>query len=218
MGDMNTGLLFTVILVLAGVASLQFYRGRKLNLMLMEYYIKAVRKVTKPEDENYTWLGGYIGFRAEYKVNRDNIRKFEFTLTLLPRHSLLYFPISLATSRHDKLYIVIRPLNKIRHEAHLVQKGYYRLGLDIDNIDFLNREQVEIDGKRYDGLYKRKRDVEELKALVESLSRPRNVKHVAMTPDTNVFYVQMKPDPETIEGDVSKIVRFVNERLSKGPG
>jgi len=212
---MNTGLLFTVILILAGVASLQFYRGRKLNLMLMEHYIKVMREVVKPEDENYTWLGGYIGFRAEYLVNKGNIKKFEFTLTLLPRHSLLYFPISLATSRHDKLYVVVRPLSEIKREAHLIQKGYYRLGLDIDNIDVLNREIIEIDGKKYHALYRKRRDIDELKAFVERFKTPRNVKHVAMTPDTNVFYVQMKPDPETISEDAKNIVRFVNERLPK---
>ncbi len=212
---MNTGLLFTVILILAGVASLQFYRGRKLNLMLMEHYIKVIREVTRPEDENYTWLGGYIGFRAEYMIRRGNINNFEFTLTLLPRHSLLYFPISLVTSRHDKLYIVVRPVTKIRHEAHLVQKGYYRLGLDIDNIDLLTRETVEIEGKKYEALYRKKRDLDRLKNLVGSFSRPADVKHVAMVPDTNVFYVQMKPDPETIGDDVKRIIDFVNNNLKE---
>ncbi len=214
---MNTGLLFTVILVLAGIASLQFYRGRKLNLLLMEHYIKVIKGIVKPEDENYVWLGGYIGFRADYKVNRENIKKFEFTLTLLPRQSLLYFPVSLVTSRHDKLYVVIRPFNNIRREAHLIQKGYYRLRPDIENEDLLQKEIVRIGSKDYEALYEKKRDIMKLKELVESLSKPGNIKHVALTPKTNVFYVQMKPEPETISEDVKKLVEFANREIKESP-
>ncbi|QDA31320.1 hypothetical protein FH039_06530 [Thermococcus indicus] len=214
---MDNQVLFVAIFLIAGISALQFYRGRKLNLMLMEHYIRAVKDVIKPEDELYTWLGGYIGFRAEYKVNRDNIRKFEYTLTLLPRHSLLYFPIALITSRHDKLYLVIKPFSDIQREAHLIQKGYYRMRPGIDNEELLRKEVIEIAGKQYEALYEKKRDVENLRALIESLSNPHNIKHVSLTPKTNVFYVQMKPEPETIGKDVERIVRFANERLRESP-
>ncbi|MCD6373234.1 MAG: hypothetical protein J7L37_06790 [Thermococcus sp.] len=214
---MDNQTLFAIIFVLAGISVIQYYRGRKLNLLLMEHYIKAVKDVIKPEDETYTWLGGYIGFRAEYKVNRDNIRKFEFTLTLLPRHSILYFPISLLTSRHDKLYIVIRPFAQIKREAHLIQKGYYRLKPDIENEAFLQKETVEIAGKKYEALYEKKRDIENLKEFIESLSNPHNVKHVSLTPKTSVFYVLMKPEPDTIGEDVEKTVHFVNQKIKESP-
>ncbi|WP_054841519.1 hypothetical protein [Thermococcus peptonophilus] len=215
---MDNQLLFTIIFVLAGgISVIQYYRGRKMNLILMEHYIRMIKDVVKPEDENYTWLGGYIGFRAEYKVNRDNIRKFEYTLTLLPRHSILYFPISLVTSRHDKLFIVVKPFAQIKREAHLIQKGYYRLRPDIENVELLQREEIEIAGKKYEALFEKKRDVEKLKSFVESFSKPENIKHVALTPKTNVFYVQMRPEPDTIRDDVEKIVRFVKEKLKESP-
>ncbi|ASI98615.1 hypothetical protein [Thermococcus celer] len=205
------------IMVLAAIASLQFYKGRKLNLQLMYHYLQTIEEVVKPEDKEYVWLGGYIGFRANYKVNRDNVRKFEYTLTLLPRHSILYFPIALVTSRHDKLYIVVRPFAGIKREAHLIQKGYYRLKPEIENEPLLQREVVEIAGKKYEALYEKRRDIDNLKALIESLSKPHNVKHVALTPKTNVFYVLMKPEPDTIKEDVERIVRFTNEKIRESP-
>ena len=205
------------IMVLAALTSIQFYKGRKLNLQLMQHYLRSIEEVVKPEDKDYVWLGGYIGFRASYKVNRDNIKKFEYTLTLLPRHSLLYFPIALITSRHDKLYFVIRPFADIKREAHLIQKGYYRMRPDIENEPLLQKELIEIAGKKYEALYEKRRDVAKLKELVESMSKPHNVKHVSLTPKTNVFYVLMKPEPDTIEEDVEKLVRFANEKLKESP-
>ncbi|WP_099211415.1 hypothetical protein [Thermococcus henrietii] len=210
--EVSSTLLFA-LMVVAALTSIQFYKGRKLNIQLMEHYLRSIEEVVKPEDKDYVWLGGYIGFRASYKVNRDNLRKFEYTLTLLPRHSLLYFPIALLTSRHDKIYFVIRPFAEIKREAHLIQKGYYRLKPNIENEDLLQRETIEIAGKEYEALYEKKRDVIKLRELVESLSKPHNVKHVSLTPKTNVFYVLMKPEPDTIERDVKKLVRFINEKL-----
>ncbi|MBP1912906.1 hypothetical protein [Thermococcus stetteri] len=214
--ELTSGLLLA-IMVLAAISSIQFYKGRKLNLQLMEFYLRSIEEVVKPEDKDYVWLGGYIGFRANYKINRDNIRKFEYTLTLLPRHSILYFPISLVTSRHDKLYIVVRPFAQIKREAHLIQKGYYRLKPGIENEPLLQKEEVEIAGKKYEALFEKRRDMENLKALLENLPNPKDIKHIALTPKTNVFYVQMKPDPDTIKETVEKIVRFANEKLKESP-
>jgi len=214
--ELTSGLLLA-IMVLAALTSIQFYKGRKLNLQLMDFYLRKIEEVVKPEDKDYVWLGGYIGFRAEYKVNRGNIRKFEYTLTLLPRHSILYFPISLLTSRHDKLYFVIRPFVEIRREAHLIQKGYYRLKPDIENEPLLQKETIEIAGKEYEALFEKKRDIENLRELVENLSKPHNVKHLSLTPKTNVFYVLMKPEPDTIGEDVEKLVRFANEKIKESP-
>ncbi|NJE85876.1 hypothetical protein E3E23_08585 [Thermococcus sp. CX2] len=214
--EITSGVILA-LMVLAAVSSIQFFKGRKLNLALMQHYLRSIEDVVKPEDKEYIWLGGYVGFRAFYKINRDNIRKFEYTLTLLPRQSILYFPIALLTSRHDKLYIIIKPLSQIKHEAHLIQKGYYRMKPKIENEEFLQREIVEIAGKKYEALYEKKRDVELLKYLVESLSKPHNVKHVSLTPKTNVFYIFMKPEPDTIEEDIKKIVEFAKRKLKESP-
>ncbi|WP_457750859.1 hypothetical protein [Thermococcus sp.] len=216
--ELASTMMFALMIV-AALTSIQFYKGRKLNIQLMQHYLRSVEEVVKPDKENrnYVWLGGYIGFRAEYKLNRDNIRKVEYTLTLLPRQSLLYFPIALITSRHDKLYFVIRPLSQIKREAHLIQKGYYRMRPTIENEDFLKKEVIEVAGKEYEALYEKRRDVELLKELIESMSNPHNIKHASLTPKTNVFYILMKPEPETIEEDVTRIIRFVNERLRDNP-
>ncbi len=214
--ELTSGILLG-IMVLAALASIQFYKGRKWNLQLMYHYLQSIEEVVKPEDKDYVWLGGYIGFRAVYKVNRDNIRKFEYTLTLLPRQSLFYFPIALLTSRHDKLYVVIKPFAQIKREAHLIQKGYYRMRPDIENEPLLQKEIIEVGGRKYEALFEKRRDVENLKALLESLPKPHNVKHISLTPKTNVFYVLMKPEPETITEDVEKLLRFANERIKESP-
>ncbi|WP_457753608.1 hypothetical protein [Thermococcus sp.] len=206
-----------VLMVLAGVASIQFFKGRKLNLMLMQHYLKAIEDIIKPKDKEYVWLGGYIGFRAHYKVSEGNIDKFEYTLTLLPRQSIFYMPISKLISRHDKLYIVVRPYSQIKRETHLIQKRYYRIRPKIEDEELLQKDFIEIEGKEYETLFEKRRDVELLREFLQGFSKPENVKHVSLTPKTNVFYILMKPEPETIQDDIRHIVRFVNEKLKESP-
>ncbi|ADT83260.1 hypothetical protein [Thermococcus barophilus] len=206
-----------VLMVLAGVASIQFFKGRKLNLMLMQHYLRAFEDTIKPKDKEYVWLGGYIGFRAYYKVSEGNIDKFEYTLTLLPRQSIFYMPISKLISRHDKLYIVVRPYSQIKREAHLIQKRYYRIKPKIEDEELLQKDVIESGRKEYEALFEKRRDVELLREFLQGFSKPENVKHVSLTPKTNVFYILMKPEPETIQDDIRHIVRFVNEKLKESP-
>ncbi|AEH24204.1 hypothetical protein [Pyrococcus yayanosii] len=198
-----------IVMVLAGVATLQFYKGRRINLLLMQHYLKSIEDIVRPEDKNYIWLGGYVGFKAEYKVRRDNVEKFEYTLTLLPRQSLLYFPVSKLISRHDKLYIVVRPSFEITREIHLIQKGYYRIKPKIENEPLLVRDVIDVGGVQFEVLFEKRADIERLVEFVKGFSNVRNVKHVSLVPSTNVIYVFLKPEPETIKKDVKNVLSFV---------
>ena len=50
-----------VLLLLGLVASLQYWRGRRLNLTLIRE-LKADGRSTAPQRKNYTWIGGYVAY------------------------------------------------------------------------------------------------------------------------------------------------------------
>ncbi len=114
-------------------------------------------------------------------------------------------------------YICSKPYAAIRREAHLIQKGYYRFRPKIEDRNFYQREIIEVNGKQYEALFEKRRDVEMLKEFLQGFSKVENVKHISLTPKTNVLYVFMKPEIETIEQDVRHIVRFVNESVKENP-
>jgi len=211
-------ILIFVIMILATIASLQFYRGRKVNMKLMETSLNILPQFLNPKDRNYIWLGGYIGYKAYYKIQEKNIKEVNVTVTLIPRQSAFYYPIALLTSRMDKIYVVIYPYAKIRREVHLIQERYYRLKPHIDNEPLLQKDRIEVkkgaEKVIYHTLFERKEDAYKLKKFVEGLSNPKEVKHVALTPSTNVFYVFMKLNIDSLEKDLKHIVRFVNEEIT----
>lgn len=202
----------TALLLLAGAAIIQFFRGRKLNLNLVEFYASKSVKVFKPKDKTYTWIGGYIGYRADFEL--ENGLRLEYTLTLLPRHSLLYFPISLITNRHDKLFLVFK-LKGLNGEAHLIKRGYYRFKPKIENEIALRREIVRVGGHEYELLYDKRRYADWLLNFIQGFAKVENVKHVSLTPSTGVLYIQMKPEPETIERDFEHVYNYVKSYSSK---
>ncbi len=216
--DYFTIVFIFFLMILAAVASMQFYRGRKKNVQLMEDSLRIIQDILKPKEKNYTWLGGYVGYRAYYKVEKENIEEMDVTVTLVPRQSAFYYPIAIFTSRMDKIYVVTYPYTKIEREVHLIQEKYYHLRPHIDNEPILKKGQVEIDvnGEKvvYNTLFEKSEDMEKLKKFVEGLSNPKDVKHVSLTPSTNVFYVFMRLNVDTLEKDMQHIVKFVNEELT----
>lgn len=118
-------------------------------------------------------------------------------------------------SRYDKFFIVIKFFVQIKCEVYFIQKGYYRFRFDIENVELLQREEIEIVGKKYEVLFEKKCDVEKFKFFVESFLKLENIKYVVFILKMNVFYVQMKFELDMIRKDVEKIVCFVNEKFKE---
>ena len=113
---MNAGVALLVILGL--VASLQYWRGRRLNLTLIRELSRQMEEALQPVNKNYTWIGGYVGVVAEYDLKHEVYEKVKGTISLLPHHSLLYFPISLLLGRRDRVYILIYPKEILKESSY----------------------------------------------------------------------------------------------------
>lgn len=202
--------LFLTILVLAGVASLQFYKGRRLNLSLMVHYIRQFEDKLKLKDKLYTHLGGYIGFRADYVLEDEVLPKMELTLMLMPRQSLFWWPISYLFKRGDRLYVVLRPRTRVaRGETHIIQKSYFVLGPGVDKggKGFQEEEMKLKDGAQHYCLYQDRRDLERLKKLcVMSIDEPERLRHASLNPSENVIYLLLKPDVNKTGGEIARLV------------
>ncbi len=195
---LTSGSLVGTLLILAGVAAIQFYAGRKKNLRMMTNYINILESSFNIQDKEYKYLGGYIGFRSEYEVKNSQIKEFKTTLTLKPRHSIFHYPISMLLTRHDKLYLTLKLFRDIESEAHVIEKGYYRLGSGVDNREEFYQDVINIDNKKFELLYKDKKTSKKLlnsiKTLKESGVDLDNIKHYSITPKTDVVYAFIDPD------------------------
>ncbi|NPA05643.1 MAG: hypothetical protein GXO09_06070 [Crenarchaeota archaeon] len=121
-------LVFWGLVGVAVASTFQFFRGRRRNLRILEESVKALEAGLRPVDKEYTMVGLYVGYTAEYRLRDSLVPKAYAAVTTLPRQSLLYMPFSLATRRYDRIYLVYDLSLKPPGEAHLVRKYTYLLG------------------------------------------------------------------------------------------
>jgi hypothetical protein len=204
-----TGQTLMVILVVgAAITVLQFQKGRRVNTNLMTIYIRGFESNLKLKDKTYVYLGGYVGFRAQYDLANKLSNRLEMTLTLLPRQSIFYFPISLLSKRSDRLYVIIRPSFKIQTDAHIVRKRYYLFGADIDEAPELEKIDTKFKDKEYYALFRRKSDIQKLTELINKCFDPDRLFHIGFVKRTNVLFCLMKPDPFKTPDEIRKLVEY----------
>jgi len=202
-----SGNLIFIIVVLAGISVLQFYQGRRLNVTLMKHYVQGFEGKLKIRDQLYTWIGGYVGFKADYDINDNFIKKVEMTLTLLPRQSLFWLPFSYSVKRGDRLYIVLRPKFQIHSDAHIVKKFYYLFGASISETKDLTKGEVGFsDAKGFYTLYEEENDIQKLRKFVEASMDPKRLRHIAVVKETNVLFCLIKPDPYKTADEIKNLV------------
>ncbi|HPT65508.1 MAG TPA: hypothetical protein PLT52_06375 [Acetomicrobium sp.] len=196
---MNRGVM--VLLLLGLVASLQYWRGRRLNLTLIRELSRQMEEALRPKEKNYTWIGGYVGVVAEYTLEDENYSKAKVTISLLPHHSLLYLPISLLLGRKDRVYFLIYPKRKLKGRAHVLSgkkssslKGLPRFSF----VDSVTLKGVNL--KRY---YNSKDEAEFLTKVASRLKDPRSFEHLAANVEENAYYASMVVG----RGDVADLLK-----------
>ncbi|OHD54073.1 MAG: hypothetical protein A2Y33_10165 [Spirochaetes bacterium GWF1_51_8] len=130
---------FALILVLG------YFVGRRLNLKKAREVSGVLEKILVPKDQTYVWIGGVVGFRASYVVN--GFRQVRVTMLMLPRHSLLYLPVSLITSRSDRLWVEWTFEREVMQKFFIVRGDSKRLLPESELGDGLDMTELRL-GKR----------------------------------------------------------------------
>jgi len=198
----NTAWILPVLIVVALATTAFYFFGRRQNAALMNLYSHTCERALKPLDQKYTWIGGYIGFKAEYKIKDEVVKQVKATLQLKPRMSLLYLPVARFTMRHDKLFIVFECKQSLPGEAHLIKKGQYRLvPAGIDHVEQFRKREVTVGGEEFELLSLDSRGEKALLRWGEELAGDNGglIKHLSFTSSTNVVYAFIDPTEELIE-------------------
>ncbi len=204
--------ILPVVIVIALLTTAAYFMGRRHNVLLMRMYAGALEQALKPVDQKYTWIGGYIGYKAEYKVKDEYFKQVRATLHLMPRMSMMYFPVARFTMRHDKLYFVFECKQSLPGEAHLIKKGQYRfVPPGIEHEEKFRRREVTVGGVEFQLLSLDTRGERELLRWAESLrvSDYSRVKHLSFTSSTNVVYAYVDPGEELIAAVARTAPEFV---------
>jgi len=187
-----------------------FHVGHKRNLKLITRLSRLLEGCLQPKDQNYTWLGGVMGFTGEYQV--PGFKKVMVVYRLLPRQSLLWLPFHFLTGDRDTVQALFYLKGLPSQEFHLVRGGLLNQP-KIYNLSLLKAEKKVLAGKVFGVLYER--DLSPLDRVVGLLGEDLPlVRHVAVTKEKGVFYLEIPLLPSRLERGAAllgKVARGIPE-------
>ncbi len=135
---------FLVVVGLAAFTMLGWYRGGRRNVEIILSVCRTVEQVFEPVDKTYTNIGGVVGFNFTYELSSP-FRRLEGTITTLPRHAVLYLPISRwLIGREDALVLTVYCERLQPGQGHIVERERYLNGsISIDDSESMFETVVQ---------------------------------------------------------------------------
>jgi hypothetical protein len=215
--DVTQQPVFYLFIAITILLTLGYTWGRRRNKRIYLSAFNALVDTLSPKDQNFTTIGGLTGYHANLIPYRNKfIRRVDATITLLPRQSWLYYPISRMTRKYDRLFIILfysSKAKKLMREGHLIEDRYSRFkGPKITNIQSLEHEELTWAGRNFHLYYSSERERSALLTLKEKLDSPGELRHVALVPDQEQAFVFMVPKRGHV-GEVFPVVYRWLDRL-----
>lgn len=197
------------------VLSVAFRWGRKANQAIIHRTFKPLLSILKGRDQQYTNIGGSTGYHIRFKPTALRIvGEVTGTLTLLPRHSLLYLPIPLLTGRRDKLVLSFdfnKKGNKIAGEAHLVTPRQLRRPHSaVDNAE-LTRRELQWGELSYLGFWGNEDSQANMQRLIGLLGDPTSLEHVAIVPSQSRVWLVITPRKNAVARIIAAVATWLDE-------
>ncbi len=212
-----TSPVFFLFIAFSFLLSFGYFRGRRKNQKIYRAAFRALVDTVKPQDQTFTVIGGVVGYHANLVVAKQQpISQIDATITLLPRHSWLYFPISFAIRRFDRLFVTFHCRAPIPGEGHIIEKGYAGFrGPKIANREKLQGETRPWGKQNVEVYYDSTKTRNFLSSLMDILPDPGVIRHIALVPGEQRCFVFMIPRPGKVEESFAPLYRWLVEGLKK---
>ena len=196
-----------LLIALAFATTLGYMVGKKKNKALGEMVGRTVEELLAPKETEYVNIGGVMGHNFTFAL-REPFTEAKGTFTLLPRHSILYLPLSLLISRHDRFYLTIFSKKELLGEGHIIAEKYFpKMRVDITGMEKLKRTTFIKDGISFIILFDNPHLEKKLTGLLEESATAQHLLHFCCYGNNRNFFIHLIPRKETLEPLLSGIVR-----------
>jgi hypothetical protein len=199
---MNSYTLTAIVLLALASTGAYFYGTRK-NRWIVSVLTSELEDVLKPITTNYVNIGGSIGYNFAFALPNP-WASAKGTITLSPRHSMLYLPVSLLIGVRDRFFVNVFTKKKLRGEGHLVAAGYLKKA-NISGMDQMEQREVLKGEKRFVLLWRGADLAADLEKLLNALPDPALLRHFCSFPETKTFFIHCVPHKGTIRGNLEAI-------------
>ena len=210
--------IFFLFIGFSFLLTLGYFWGRRSNRKIYESAFNDLVDVVKPNDQTFTNIGGAVGFHANLFVKKKGtpFSRVDATITLLPRHSWLYLPISKLIRKYDRLFITLYLKKPPSEEAHLIESKYSKfMGSKIDNAHHLHHETVKWENCDFHLYYNSREMLEKMQAFIKKNPVPGIIRHIALVPEQKKGFIFMVPKPDQVARDFARIYHWLPSVLKE---
>ncbi|RKX66811.1 hypothetical protein DRP44_03345 [candidate division TA06 bacterium] len=180
--------LFLIIVAVSFAVILAYFVGGRRNKKKIREIASELEELFDPVDKEYTNIGGFVGYHFNYEIENEFIEKIRGTITLLPRHSILFYPISLLTSKSDKLFITITLRKAITEEIHIIAKE-----LRSSRLHEITNSELEENLRGSFIIYYKSKKGETFAKKCADIMEHAEIKHLALFPPEKRVYAFIIP-------------------------
>jgi len=210
--------IFFLFIGFSFLLTLGYFRGRRSNRRICQSAFNDLVDVVKPDDQTFTNIGGAIGFHANLFVKKKGtpFSRVDATITLLPRHSGLYLPISKLIRKYDRLFITLYLKKPPSEEAHLIESKYSKfMGSKIENAHLMHHETVKWENFDFHLYYNSREMLEKMQAFIKKNPAPGIIRHIALVPEQKKGFIFMVPKPDQVARDFARIYHWLPSVLKE---
>jgi len=125
--------------------------------------------------------------------------RVDATITLLPRHSWLYLPVSKLIRKYDRLFITLYLKKPPLEEAHLIESKYSKfMGSKIENAHLMHHETVKWETLDFHLYYRSREMLENMRSFMKKNPVPGIIRHIALVPEQKKGFIFMIPKPDQV--------------------
>jgi len=204
--------VFFLFIAFSFILTWGYFWGRRNNQKIVLSAFDDLVKIVKPDDQTFTNIGGAIGYHANLQIKKKGspISRVDATITLLPRQSLLYLPISKIIRRYDRLFITLHMKHPLPEEVHLIEHRYdgFRKS-QITNADRLNREDITWGALDFHFYYGSTKMREKLMKFMEVYPEPGAIRHIALVPEQKSGFIFMIPRKDGVARYLKPVYDYI---------
>lgn len=203
--------IFILFIGFSFALTLGYFWGKRKNHKIIVSACQDLVAVVKPEDQNFTNIGGAIGYHANLICKKGSpFSRVDATITLLPRHSWLYLPISKMIRKYDRMFITLyfdRPLSE---EAHLIEARHAGLGQrKIRNAQRLKKEELKWGKYNFFLYYNSSKTHDAFIGFTRKNPEPGIIRHIAVVPDQKKGFVFLIPEKGKVHECFARIYEWL---------
>jgi len=203
--------IFILFIGFSFALTLGYFWGKRKNHKIIVSACQDLVAVVEPEDQNFTNIGGAIGYHANLICKKGSpFSRVDATITLLPRHSWLYLPISKMIRKYDRMFITLyfdRPLSE---EAHLIEARHAGLGQrKIRNAQRLKKEELKWGKYDFFLYYNSSKTHDAFIGFTRKNPEPGIIRHIAVVPDQKKGFVFLIPEKGKVHECFARIYEWL---------